>query len=159
MNEQIILHHEVHAFLNLEANLLDQGRYEDWLDLFDVNGIYWVPSSPDQQDMFGKVSIMLEDKQLLKLRIMRLVHPKAHAVNPPPSTIHLVGNVTANMDEKLVIATSKLIMTELRNDQETQLSGNVTHHLQKKKGRYSIQLKRVDLIKAGSTFSAITVPL
>ena len=159
MNKQIVLNHEVYAFLNLEADLLDQGKFEDWLELYEEDGIYWIPSSPHQEDMFGEVSIILEDKQLLQLRVMRLAHPRAHAVNPHPSTIHLVGNVSVGKDGELVTAKSKLIMTEFRNDQETQLSGNVTHVLRKRKGRFGIQLKRVDLIKAGGTFSAITVPL
>ena len=77
------------AFLAHEADLLDAGRFDDWLDLFDEDGLYWVPSSRDQTDMDGQVSIMLEDKPLLKLRITRLSHPRAHSVLPPPATVHM----------------------------------------------------------------------
>ena len=159
MNVDILLHSEVQGFLTHEANLLDSGQFEEWLELFDEDGVYWVPSSPTQEDMHGQVSIILEDKNLLKIRVARLSHPKAHAVNPRPTTVHMVGNISADMEGELVISKSKLIMTEFRNSRETCLGGSVTHRLRKKGGKYRIQLKRVDLIQSEGTFSAITVPL
>jgi len=159
MNADILLHSEVQSFLTHEANLLDSGHFEEWLELFNEDGVYWIPSSPTQEDMHGQVSIILEDKNLLKIRVARLSHPKAHAVNPRPTTVHMVGNISADMEGELVISKSKLIMTEFRNEQETCLGGSVTHRLRKKDDKYGIQLKRVDLIQADGTFSVITVPL
>ena len=159
MNSEILLQGEVQAFLTREAELLDERRFEEWVKLFDNDGIYWVPSSPTQEDMHGQVSLILEDKSLLNLRIKRLSHPNAHAYNPPPSSVHLVGNISATIDEEFVIAKSKLIVTEFRNDSETSLSGKVTHTLKRATGGFRIKLKRIDLIQAGGTFSAITVPL
>ena len=37
------LREELEAFVYAEAELLDDGRYEDWLALFADDGIYWVP--------------------------------------------------------------------------------------------------------------------
>ena len=159
MNVDMLLHSEVQGFLTHEANLLDSGQFEEWLELFDEDGVYWIPSSPTQEDMHGQVSIILEDKNLLKMRVARLSHPKAHAVNPRPTTVHMVGNISADMEGELVISKSKLIMTEFRNSRETCLGGSVTQRKRKKGGKYRIQLKRVDLIQAEGTFSAITVPL
>ena len=147
------------AFLAHEADLLDAGRFDDWLDLFDEGGLYWVPSSRDQTDMDGQVSIMLEDKPLLKLRITRLSHPRAHSVLPPPATVHLVGNVVAKTGPKFVIVQSKLVMNMVWEDVQTSLSGSVLHHLLEVDGGYQILLKRIDLIQAGGIFSAISVPL
>ena len=158
MNENSFLQSEVQNFLVYEANLLDRGLFEEWVDLFDDDGIYWVPSSPSQEDMRGEVSIILEDKELLQLRVARLAHPKALAFTPPPSSVHLVGNIFASLEGEGITAKSNLIMTEFRNDRETQLSGRVTHKLRKISNGFRIQLKRVDLIQAGGTFSAITVP-
>ena len=79
MNAEVLLQNNVQAFLIHEADLLDRGLFGEWVDLFDEDGIYWVPSSPFQEDMRGQVSIILEDKELLKLRATRLAHPNAHA--------------------------------------------------------------------------------
>ncbi len=159
MNAEVLLQNNVQAFLIHEADLLDRGLFGEWVDLFDEDGIYWVPSSPFQEDMLGQVSIILEDKELLKLRATRLAHPNAHAFSPRPSTVHLVANISTTLEGEDVIATSNLIMTVFRNDKENQLSGRVTHKLRRVLNGFRIQLKRVDLIQAGGTFSAITVPL
>ena len=159
MNAEALLQNDVQAFLIHEANLLDRGLFGEWVDLFDEDGVYWVPSSQSQEDMRGQVSIILEDKELLKLRATRLPHPNAHASVPRPSTVHLVANISATLQGEDVIATSNLIMTVFRNDKENQLSGKGTHKLRKVLDGFRIHLKRVDLIQAGGTFSSITVPL
>ena len=85
--ESLTLHHQVSNFLAQEAELLDLGYFDRWLDLFADDGIYWIPSASDQTDMEGQVSIILEDVALLKLRVARLSHPRAYAVTPLPATI------------------------------------------------------------------------
>ena len=150
---------EVSSFLTHEADLLDRGNFEAWLELYEDDALYWVPSSPEQTDMKGQVSIMLEDVPLLKLRVRRLSHPRAYAVTPKPATIHLIGNINASEEGSLVMVSSKLIMTQVRDNVATSLSGAVTHHLKRSEGGFGIKLKRVDLIEAGGTFSAISVPL
>ncbi len=40
----------IEAFLVHEARLLDERRFEDWLDLFTDDGWYWVPIEPDQDN-------------------------------------------------------------------------------------------------------------
>ena len=44
---------EVSSFLTHEADLLDQGNFEAWLELYEDDALYWVPSSPEQTDMKG----------------------------------------------------------------------------------------------------------
>ena len=38
------LHHEISALLNRECRLLDDSRFEEWLDLFQEQCVYWIPS-------------------------------------------------------------------------------------------------------------------
>ena len=150
---------EVSGFLIHEADLLDSGNFDKWLTLFDSDAIYWIPSSADQTDMKGQVSIILEDVPLLKLRIKRLSHPRAYSVTPPPATVHLIGNIKVEQRDKMISVNSNLIVTEVRDDLETQFSGSVTHHLRPEKNSFRIQLKRIDLLRAGGTLSVISVPL
>ena len=39
----LLLVQEVHEFLCAEADLLDERRYDEWLDLLDDDVAYWVP--------------------------------------------------------------------------------------------------------------------
>ncbi|MCC2099038.1 MAG: aromatic-ring-hydroxylating dioxygenase subunit beta [Hyphomicrobiales bacterium] len=157
--DQMTLHYAVSAFLSYEAELLDSRDFHSWLELFEEDGIYWVPTSRDQADMKNQVSIMAEDKALLGLRVERLGHPRAYSMEPQPATIHLIGNITVREEDGLIFARSKLIVDELRDDRPTRWSGSVTHTLRRREDGFGIVLKRVDLIQAGGTFAAVTIPL
>ena len=65
-NQQLI------DFVVAEANLLDELRFDDWLDLFTDDGRYWMPLAHGQTDPRLHASLMYEDKLLLKVRIARL---------------------------------------------------------------------------------------
>ena len=157
--EDHALHRQISNFLAREAELLDGGNFEGWLDLFAENGIYWIPSERDQTDMQGQVSIMIEDVPLLKLRVARLSHPRAYSVSPPPATAHLVSNILVEINEEDIKVRSKLIVSEFRDDVNTILSGSATHQLIARDRSFKILLKRVDLIQAGGTFNGLSIPL
>ena len=99
MSADPALQHEVEQFLFHEARLLDLCGFEDWLNLFAEDGIYWIPSEPQQTDPIETVSIIYEDLSLMRMRVQRLVHPRAHALEPAPRTLHTVGNVEAEFFE------------------------------------------------------------
>ena len=157
--DNVILHHAVSAFLSYEAALLDRREFRAWFDLFEDDGLYWIPSSAEQTDMKNQVSIMLEDKALLNMRVTRLAHPHAYSVEPHPATTHLVGNITVVQEGELVIANSKLIVEELREDVSTRWSGTVQHQLRRRGDGFGIVLKRIDVIQAGGVLPAVTIPL
>jgi len=159
MSGDVDLHYRVGRFLAHEADLLDSGDFEGWLALFADEGAYWVPSSRDQTDKDGQVSIMLEDVPLLTLRVARLSHPRAYAVAPPPATVHLVGNVTVEAGNAFITARSKIVVHQVREDVSSSLGGSVTHHLLPEGNGFKILLKRVDLIQAGGTFNAMSIPV
>src|ERR1700704_1942414 len=83
----------VARFLHHEALLLDDRRFEEWLPLYTDDARYWVPAEPGQADPINHVSIMYEDKAVMRMRVRRLMHPRAYAHNPHPRTTHLVGNI------------------------------------------------------------------
>ncbi|HEU0229134.1 MAG TPA: aromatic-ring-hydroxylating dioxygenase subunit beta, partial [Burkholderiaceae bacterium] len=53
------------GFVHAEARLLDERRFEEWLDLFTEDGRYWMPLTPGQTDPILQGSLMYEDKLLL----------------------------------------------------------------------------------------------
>ena len=69
------------------------GRFEDWLALFDEDGLYWIPGLPGQTDRFGAVSIVHEDRTVLRMRVRRISHPRAWSLMPLPRSSHLLGNI------------------------------------------------------------------
>jgi 3-phenylpropionate/cinnamic acid dioxygenase small subunit len=149
----------VEAFLIHEARLLDAGAMQDWLNLYDDDAVYWVPASPGQTDPLNHVSIMYEDKPVLAMRVERLSHPRAYAVDPAPRATHLVSNVTAaQSDDGLVDAEAAFMMTESRAGGTKVFSGRYTYRLAPSGDGFRIKSKRVDLMDCDAVHGLITLP-
>lgn len=90
---------EIERFLYAEADLLDEWRLPEWLELFVPEGVYLVPSTdlPDGdpgRDLF----LVQDDRFLLEQRINSLMKRSAHAEYPHSRTRRMVTNVTASHD-------------------------------------------------------------
>jgi len=153
---------EIEAFIYREARLLDERRFEEWIELFAPEGYYWVPGAPDQDDPYESVSIFFDDLPLLKTRIQRIRHPKIHSQEPPSRTCHLVSNIELgardNANDQISVFSAQ-IMTEFRLDKERSYSGRVKHLLRStEEGNFEILRKRVDLINCDGLFETLTIP-
>ena len=153
---------EIEAFIYREARLLDERRFEEWIELFAPEGYYWVPGAPDQEDPYQSVSIFFDDLPLLKTRIQRIRHPKIHSQEPPSRTCHLVSNIELaardNIDGQISVFSAQ-IMTEFRLDKQRSYSGRVRHLLSlTEEGNFEILWKRVDLINCDGLFETLTIP-
>ncbi len=151
MNEE----RAVERFLIEEAELLDGGDYDKWLDLFAEDARYWVPSHPAQANPVDDISLYYEDRALMHARIGRLRHPRAMGL--PVRTSHLLGNirVTGRTEQGDVIVRSRFQMLEFVLDEQRLHGGAVTHHLVPAGETWQIRLKRVDLVNAGGVFDLL----
>ena len=68
-------------------------RWQEWIDLFTDDGIYWMPVMPSQSDWLSEPSIFAEDKLMMEIRMGRLNHPNAWSQAALWGTNHLVGNL------------------------------------------------------------------
>ncbi len=66
------------ALIGLEARFLDERRFEEWLDLYTEDAVYWVPAVADQTDPDNHVSLFYDQKPTMRLRVERLRHPGIH---------------------------------------------------------------------------------
>src|SRR5688500_18770325 len=48
--EVALIRNEVETLLYRQAALLDAKRWQEWIDLFEEDGIYWMPVEPSQTD-------------------------------------------------------------------------------------------------------------
>lgn len=89
------------ALLYREARLLDERRYEEWLELFTEDGLYWIPIHQDggTGDPRLSVSIVYDDAERRSERVFRTLHTPVLDQSPPSRTIHVVSNV--EVDEEL----------------------------------------------------------
>src|SRR5947207_13819077 len=103
---------EVEQFLYREARLLDERRFNEWLDLFTDDVRYWMGAranryprnskaisilSPnryveDDKTRADELSILDETKETLSARVARLDTGMAWAEDPPARTRHMTGS-------------------------------------------------------------------
>jgi benzoate/toluate 1,2-dioxygenase beta subunit len=148
-------------FLVHEARLLDDARFDEWLDLFAADAWYWVPSEPDQANPHDTVSLIYDDRRLLETRVRRLASPRMYSQEPRSRTSRMVGNVTVEErdgDGKAITVRSKLLMLEFRRDQQRLFGGTAFHRLVRHDNTVRIAWKRVNLINCDAPLDGITQP-
>lgn len=102
-------HYEVSQFLTLEARLLDDRKYDDWLALFAEDLHYWMPARYNRmgREMAkenaapGETANFDDDKATLAQRVVRLDSNKAWSEDPASRTRHLVSNVWVRPTERV----------------------------------------------------------
>jgi 3-phenylpropionate/cinnamic acid dioxygenase small subunit len=164
--EDWILHRQVQSFLINEAHLLDDKRFEEWLTLFDTDGMYWAPVDPLLKNPAEGLSHIAEDIVFLTARVRRLSEPTAYSEQPPSRMCRLVANVAIeerNRSAALIMVRSKLAVMEFRarvdgEDESRTFAATVHHCLRPEGGRFRIVQKRVDLINSDAAFYGVATP-
>jgi 3-phenylpropionate/cinnamic acid dioxygenase small subunit len=98
------LYGEVVEFLYHEADLLDTGRFEEWLELLADDLNYRLPvrlnrRRGESEDDAPTTEIFSDNLASLRLRVRRLDTGFAWAETPPSRTRHLISNVRVRTTE------------------------------------------------------------
>ena len=149
---------ELIDFVIREARLIDQQRFEDWLDLFAEDGIYWMPLEWGQTDTRLTASLMHEDKLLLTVRVERLKGNRTFSQKPKSRCHHVLQ--TPQVDRRDETANEYVTWTsmhyvETRFDDQQLYAAWATHTLKVVDGKLKIKLKRVDLVNSEAAFGSI----
>ena len=148
---------QVEALLYRQAECLDGRRWQDFIDLFTEDGVYWMPAEPAQTTGDGVPSIFWEDRDLMTVRLKRLGHPRAWSQKTAWGTSHLVGNVVLDGtdDKGDLVVRSRFHMMEFRNDVTRHFAGSYRHHLAMTAEGPRIRLQRVDMVNAQGPYEYV----
>jgi len=100
--DHLLLRHAVEQFYNLEAELLDSRRFDEWLDLLDEDLRYWMPLAYNRSygDWDGEHSTEGRDlnwfdegKFELEQRVKQIQTGVHWAEEPISRTSHMVSNL------------------------------------------------------------------
>ncbi len=108
---------DIVEFLYMEAQLLNDRRFEEWLTLFTEDGYEWVPSRLDQTSKTEQLSLFYDDMEKLHYRINRLRHPAIHSQIPHPNATRLLSNIVVEEDggkKKETVVRACFMMVEAR---------------------------------------------
>jgi 3-phenylpropionate/cinnamic acid dioxygenase small subunit len=146
----------VEQFLYAQSEMLDNKHWQDYIDQFAEDGVYWMPVMPEQTDWEGEPSIFAEDRRLMAVRMGRVTHPNAWSQAPMWATNHVIGNVVIESETaKEVVVRSRFHMMELRRDSVRHFGGTYRHTLVKKGDGFRIRLQRVDLFNGQAPFDYV----
>ncbi len=135
------------AFLNLEARLLDESRFEEWLALFSDECLFWVPGSPGS-DPRREIAVTFDDRRQLEGRIYRLRTGYAWSQVPLSRTSRIVSNVEVfgTAGDAVSMVRSTFLITEFRNGETRTFAGWAAHRLARSGGGWKILVKQLHLI-------------
>lgn len=97
----------VEQFLLREARLLDDERWDDWLQTLSEAIHYWMPGIENRrrEDKSGPyrlehMAFFDDGMRELQRRVARFKQPSAWAENPPTRNVHLVSNIEVYAGEQ-----------------------------------------------------------
>ncbi|HEY3919315.1 MAG TPA: 3-phenylpropionate/cinnamic acid dioxygenase subunit beta [Stellaceae bacterium] len=129
--DALLLQAEVERFFSAEAELLDERRFEEWLDLLHDDIRYWMPIARNVR--FNQPALEYtrehseanwfdEGKDILRKRVQQIAGGDHWAEEPRSRTTHLVANVRiegANGAD--VTAKSRFIVCAFRLEHDVDL--------------------------------------
>ncbi len=144
-------------FVNLEARLADESRYDAWEALATDDMHYWVPAGPAVGDPADQLSYINDNRARLHTRIAQLRTGKRHAQTPPSPMRRLVSNVEIVDGDRFVddgdeiTVGSNFVLYELAAQSTHELRiwpGRTTHRLRLVDGETRMAAKWVELVTA-----------
>lgn len=136
------------GLIEREARLLDQLRFEEWIELFTPDCIYWVPSTPEGGDPRREISVMFDDRRRLEDRIYRLRTGYAWSQAPSSRTSRIVANVEVfgcGRDDQRMVR-SNFAISEFWDGEIRALAGWAGHRFSRVDGAWLISAKQVNLL-------------
>lgn len=154
--ESVLLQVEVERFFSAEAELLDERRFDEWLDLLHEDVRYWMPIARnvrfDQPDLeytreHSEASWFDEGKDILRKRVQQIQGGDHWAEEPRSRTTHLVANVHIEaMDGPDITVKSRFIVYTNRLEHDVELFvGKRVDVLRREDGRLKVLRRAIYL--------------
>lgn len=140
--------------LTREALLLDRGAYQEWLDLYTPDCVFWMPAWRDDgtqtQDPDRELSLIYyRGRRNLEDRVKRIQSGLSVASNVMPRVSHMIGNVLveASDGQRARIASVFTVhVHDVRTSRAHVFFGRYEHELVFVEGRWMIAGKVIRLM-------------
>lgn len=91
-------HADICGFLYREARLLDDRRFDEWLECYSEDVEFWMPAWTDNDELSSdpqnEISLIYyANRHGLEDRVYRLNTDRSSASTPEPRTAHFIANV------------------------------------------------------------------
>lgn len=131
-------------FVQHEARLLDDRRFDDWEALWAPDGMYWIPGERDDPEAFALVQ---DNRNRITTRIRQMLDADRHSQRPPSRTARTVSAGEATAFDGEVLVRSSFVLLESRLGKLTSWGGVYEHRLRVVEGGTLLMaLKKVVLV-------------
>lgn len=134
-----------------EADAIDQRRWDDWLDLYEEDAVYYAPAWEGDNDLTSdplrEISLIYcGNKQRLADRVWRIRSNLSSSLARMPRTCHLVTNIrVAASDEGSVAVTANFHTNTFKHEEKesTAFFGRYQYQLKRQGEKLTIQHKKI----------------
>jgi benzoate/toluate 1,2-dioxygenase beta subunit len=137
---------EAEEFVYREARLADEGRYDEWEELWTDDGVYWVPAGGDDIDPERQMSIIFDNRARIATRVKQLKTGKRHSQTPPSRVRRLISNIEPLEGGADIGVGANFIVYESRERGVTLWGGRVVYALRPTDDGLRMARKRVLLV-------------
>jgi 3-phenylpropionate/cinnamic acid dioxygenase small subunit len=140
------LERRVAAFLYTEARLMDENRYEEWLELYDSECVYWAPTNDEDYDPNRHTSILYGGRPMLENLVSRLAEGKAFAQSPKSRMRRMISNIETSLEDSEIVVGANFLITEVRARVQRIHSGRSEYRLLETDKGLRIRSKKITLV-------------
>lgn len=145
---------EAAEFLYTEALLLDEGRWDEWLELYLPSAVFWVPAWRDEttptQDPQSELSLIYyRGRRNLEDRVWRARSGMSVASTPLSRVVHAITNVlveSAGEADAVVSSCFTVHLFDRRSERSHVFFGRYRHELHHVDGAWRIAQKKILLL-------------
>jgi benzoate/toluate 1,2-dioxygenase beta subunit len=147
------------ALLHREARLLDEGRLEDWLDLFVPECLYWMPMTPGGGDTTAEVALAFDDRRRLEDRVAWLRSAYIWSQIPRSRTRRMISNVevTQAREPGELLVRSNFVLYDVRPDYHATFPGWTAHRLRPHGDAWRIAIKQINLLDSDQAHANLSI--
>ncbi len=155
LNSQLLT--DVTAFLNIEADMLDNKEYQEWLDLWLESGLYIVPVDHNTTDYANTLNVAYDDHEMRHLRIERLTGGNAISTQLGEKTVRTLSRVRIlDDDEGIVKARCAYSLYENNKNGLRCYPANVEFKLVRDGDSFKIAQKVVRVMKSSQHLTTVS---
>lgn len=154
MNLELLNH--VSAFIWQEADMLDHGEFDAWLNLWAEKGTYIIPIDPNETDFENTLNYAYDDHRMRQLRVQRLISGESISTSPRARTVRSLSRfrVLGEADGVVTVRCAQNLR-EFRKDVLKHYTADVTFQLKRVGDSFKIQRKLIQLINSTDTLAGI----
>ena len=144
------------AVINLEGDLLDQGEFDAWLELWQHDGLYVVPIDPTETDFKNTLNYACDDHEMRAKRVKRLYSGESISTTPRARTLRTLSRFRLlEVSENEVVVRGAQSLWEHRKGHSRHYAADITWHLRPQESGWRITQKVIRLVNSDDVLHSI----